>query len=202
MQLTQDQARKELIKLKGSLVKWLKVRDLILSKSTNKVAAENSLNNYIPEEVALKNKLKELLETIEPDGKFPNDPVELAKIVLSDKSEVASPQATSGILPYLIVGGAVIILLTVIKNIADAAAEKRRLEACKDGIKEACPFPTVKVLLIAGTLLGTYLIWTKTDVKDWLGNLFKTKDKKHLRGRHASEDDNNFDDVSDDDYGE
>jgi hypothetical protein len=171
-------AQIEINKMRGALGSWLKWRGKLMEVARGKTPgnadlATQALKGYHPEEVALAKKLEELLEAIEPGEDFSGmDPVELAQYTLKD--QISSPTAQGGVLTWVVAGGTLILLFTV-KTLADSASEKRKLEACKSGISEACPFNWKRWLFIGSLGLGAYLLWAKTDFKTWLGGVFKTE---------------------------
>lgn len=188
MPQSNQQAQTELNKLKKSLAEWLKYRSLIQQVADGKIpghpeGAKESLENYRPSEVALGKKLSSLLFDVDPEANLPDNPVDLARMVLKD--EVAEPQA-QGSLGVWIVAAATIVVLSVISNLAKKAADERQLEACERGVKEACPFPVGKWAFVGLLLIGGYFAWTKFGVGAW------TK-KQLTSGKHTNDTDDDED---------
>lgn len=118
--------RAELNKMKRSLTQWLKFRDM--NTAAGLTPAEQVERTQI--ETTLTAKIQALLlEVYGPDIRLPADAPTLARMVIFGQVPAATnPQAT-GILPFLIVAGAVaLILMSAISSYADYAKEKEKYE--------------------------------------------------------------------------
>lgn len=159
----------EIERMRKSLVGWLRVRGILAAAAEGKVQGANAeraaraLSRYTPTEKALGKELYRLMREVDSEVNLPEDPVELAKLALSNTSKEAKVTAT-GIWPLLIVvGGVVLLVASVVNRLSEKAEEERYLECVEAG---ACPPPTNwgKVVFWGVLAAGVWFAWTRTNV--------------------------------------
>lgn len=166
MALSQDKAKRELERMRRSLKGWLKFRDK--NDAIGLTAVEQA--ERAATEAPLAAKMQELLTAVYGAVALPSDARELARMILSGTAP--GPQA-AGILPFLLIGGLVLVFVvsSAIKNFADVAKERERFECIKKVGAFQCD--TTGTLLKYGVLFGIgYIIWTKTDIQKHLKGIF------------------------------
>lgn len=159
----------EIEKMRKGLVGWLRARAILAAaaagqvQGANAAMAKRALARYTPTEVALGKELYRLLREVDSEVNLPEDPVELAKLALGNTSQEARVMST-GIWPLLIVvGGAILLISSIVNRLADKAEEERYLECVEAG---ACPPPTNwgKVVMFGALGVGLWFLWAKTNV--------------------------------------
>lgn len=156
--------RVELNKMKRSLKDWLKYRDM------------NSRAGLSPTEAAERAQIEAtlaakmqalLLEVYGSNVRLPSDAPTLARLIIVGAAPPPSGPQAQGILPLLIVVGAVaLVLMAAINSYADYAKEKEKYECIAKYGAWQCD--TSGQLMKWGVIVGiAYLAWTKLGV----GNL-------------------------------
>jgi hypothetical protein len=158
--------RAELNRMKRSLKGWLRFRDL--NTAAGLTPTEAAERGQI--ETTLAAKMKALLMQVYGDGVLlPNDAPSLARLILSGQAPAASAPQATGILPMLVIVGAIaLVLMSGISSWADYAKEKERYECIEKYGAWQCDTTGQlwKWGLIAG---GAWLAWTKFGLRDLVG---------------------------------
>jgi len=164
--LSQDKAKRELASMRRSIKGWLKFRD----KNDAIGLTSGEQTERVGMEAPLVTKMQELLTAVYGAVALPSDARKLARMILSGTAP--GPQA-AGILPFLLIGGLVLVfvLSSAIKNLADVQKEQQRYDCIKKAGAFQCD--TTGTLLKYGVLFGIgYIIWTKTDLQKHLKGIF------------------------------
>lgn len=150
--------RVELNKMKRSLKQWLKFRDM--NSAAGLTPAEAAERTQI--ERTLSAKMQALLfEVYGSNVRLPSDAPSLAKLIISGTAPQPSGPQAQGIMPLLIVVGAVaLVLMAAVNSYADYAKEKERYECIAKYGAWQCD--TSGQLMKWGVIVGIgYLAWTK-----------------------------------------
>lgn len=157
----------ELSRMKRSLRDWLKFRTM--NSAAGLSAAEASERAQV--ESQLLAKMKALLYDVHGSGVIlPDDAPAVATMIIYDQVPVGSPQA-QGILPFVIVVGAIaLVLMMGISSYADYARDREKYECIEKYGAWQCD--TSGQLWKWGVIAGIgYLAWTKFGVRELAGRL-------------------------------